>query len=77
MATGDGLDGPEIESWWGTIFSAHGQTSPLAQPASYTMDTGYVLGVKRPGRSVDHLSSSSSEVKERVEIYLCSTSGPS
>jgi hypothetical protein len=34
-------------------------------------------GVKRPGREVDHPPSSSAEVKERVELYLYSPSGPS
>jgi hypothetical protein len=34
-------------------------------------------GVKRPGRGVDHPPSSSAEVKERVELYLYSPSGPS
>jgi hypothetical protein len=29
-------------------------------------------GVKRPGRGVDHPPQSSAEVKERVELYLCS-----
>jgi hypothetical protein len=33
--------------------------------------------VKRPGRGVDHPPSSSARVKERVELYLCSPSGPS
>jgi hypothetical protein len=28
-------------------------------------------GVKRPGRDVDHPPSSSAEVKERVDLYLC------
>ena len=32
------------------------------------------LGVKRPGRGVDHPLSSSTEIKERVELYLCSPS---
>jgi hypothetical protein len=32
---------------------------------------------KRPGRGVDHPPPSSAEVKERVELYLYSTSGPS
>jgi len=41
------------------------------------MGTGYFLGVKQPGRGVDHLPPSSNEVKERVELYLYSTSGPS
>jgi hypothetical protein len=34
-------------------------------------------GVKRPGRGVDHSPASSAEVKERVELYLYSPSGPS
>jgi len=34
-------------------------------------------GVKRPGRGVDHPSPYSPEVKESVELYLYSTSGPS
>jgi hypothetical protein len=34
-------------------------------------------GVKQPGRGVDHPLSSSAEVKERVELYLYSPSGPS
>jgi len=34
-------------------FSAPVQTSAEAHPASYTMDTGSFLGVKRPGRGLD------------------------
>jgi hypothetical protein len=34
-------------------------------------------GIKRPGRGVDHPPSSSARVKERVELYLYSPSGPS
>ena len=34
----------------------------------------YVLGVKRPGGGVSHPHPSSAEVKERVELYLCSPS---
>jgi hypothetical protein len=34
-------------------------------------------GVKRPGRGADHPPSSSARVKERVELYLYSPSGPS
>jgi hypothetical protein len=37
IATRYGLDGPGIESWWGTRFSAPVQTGPGAHPASYTM----------------------------------------
>jgi hypothetical protein len=41
---------------------------------------GYRLsppGVKWPGRGANHPPSSSAEVKERVELYLYSSSGPS
>jgi hypothetical protein len=34
-------------------------------------------GVKRPGRGNDHPPPSSARVKERVELYLYSPSGPS
>jgi len=34
------LGGPDIESRWGAIFSAHVQTSPRAHPTSYIMDIG-------------------------------------
>jgi hypothetical protein len=71
IATRYGLDGP------GVRFSAHIQTGPGAHPASYTMGTGYFPGVKRPGRGVDHPPSSSTEVKEELELYLYSPSGPS
>jgi hypothetical protein len=72
-----GLDGPGIESRWGTRFSAPVQTGSDAHPTSYTMGTGSLLGVKRPRRDVDHPSPSSAEVKERVELYLYSPYGPS
>jgi len=36
------------------------------------MGTGSSPGVKRPGRGVDHPPPSSAEVKERVELYICS-----
>jgi hypothetical protein len=46
IATGYGLDGPEIESRWGARFSAPVQTGPGAHPASCTMGTGSFPGVK-------------------------------
>jgi len=61
----------------GARFSAPVQTGPEAHPASYTMDTVYFPGVKRPGRGVDHPPPSSAEVEGRVELYICSPSGPS
>jgi hypothetical protein len=41
------------------------------------MGTGSFPGVKQPRRGVDHPPPSSVEVKERVELYLYSPSGPS
>ena len=60
------------------IFSARVQTGPGAHPASYTMGTGSSFpGVKRPGSGVDHLPPSRAEDKERVQLYLYSSFGPS
>jgi len=70
ITTRYGQDGPGIESRCGARFSAPVQTGPGAHPASYTMGTGSFLGVKRPGRGVDHPHPSSAKVKERVELYL-------
>jgi hypothetical protein len=61
----------------GAKLSAPVQTGPGAHPDSYTMDTGSFQWVKRPGRDVEHPPPSSAEVKERVELYLYSPSGPS
>ena len=66
-----------IESRWGAEFSAPVQTGSGAHPASCTMGTGSFPGVKRPGRGVDHPPPSSADVKERIELYLYTTSGPS
>jgi hypothetical protein len=52
-------------------------STPGAYPASCTMGTGSFSGVKRPGHVVDLPPPSSTEVKERVELYLYSLSGPS
>ena len=62
---------------WGARFSAPVQIGRGAHPASYTMGTGSFPGVKRPGRGVDHPSPSSTEVKERIELFLFPLSGPS
>jgi len=77
IATGYGMDGPGIESRWRARFYAPVQTGPGAHPASYRMGTKTFPGVRRPGRGVDHPQPSSAEVKERVEPYLSSPSGPS
>jgi len=60
----------------GAGFSAPVQTGSGAHPTSYAMSTGSFPGIDRPGRGVDHPPSSSTEVKERVELYLFSRSGP-
>jgi hypothetical protein len=57
------------------IFST-AQTGPGAHPAIYTMGTESFPGVKQSRRGVDHAPSSSAEVKERIELYLYSFSGP-
>jgi len=41
------------------------------------MGTESFLGVKRPGLGIDHPPPCSAEVKEGVELYLYSSSGPS
>jgi hypothetical protein len=43
----------------------------------YTLGTGSFPGVKRTGRGVDHPPLHSAAVKERLELYLYSTFGPS
>jgi hypothetical protein len=50
----------------GARFSSSVQTGPGAHPASYTMGTGSLPGLKWPGRGVDHPPPSGPEVKERV-----------
>jgi len=61
----------------GARFSAHVQTESGAHPASYTMGAGSFPRVKLSGGGVDHPPPSNAEVKEREELYLNPTSGPS
>ena len=60
-----------------TRFSVLVHTGPGNHSASYTMGTGTFPGLKRPGRGVEHLPTSTIEVKERIELYLYSPSGSS
>ena len=60
----------------GARFSAPVQIGSEGHPVSYTMGTRSFSGVKRQGRTVDHPSLSSAEVKERVELHLYSPFGP-
>jgi len=61
----------------GVRFSPTLQTVTETHPASYKMGTGSFTEVRRPERGVDHPLPSSTEVKEIVELYLYSSSGPS
>ena len=55
------------------------QTGPWggAHQTSYAMDDMFLYREWRPGRGVNHPPPSSTEVKERIEPYLYSPSGPS
>jgi len=48
-----------------------------AYPVSYTVGTGSFPGVKWAGHGIDHPPPSGAEVKERGELYLYSSYGPS
>jgi hypothetical protein len=48
----------------GGKFSAIVQTGPGAHPATYTMGTGSLQGVKRPGRGVDHAPTLATRLKK-------------
>ena len=72
------MGGPGIEYRWEARFSASVHTGPGAHPASCAMGDGFLLsGVKGRRHGVEHLPTSSAEVKERVGLYLYSPSGPS
>ena len=71
---------PWLTIWWHRCnrrrFSAPIRYRPWAHPPSYTMGTGYFQGVKRAGVWHWPPTPSRVEVKERVELYLYSKSGP-
>ena len=70
------LDAPRIESRRGEIFRNR-PDRPWSLPR--LLYNGYRVsfpGFKRPGCGVNHPPSFSAEVKERVELYLYSPSGP-
>ena len=58
-------------------FSAPVQTGLGTHRTSFSMHTGPFPGIKQPGRGVNHSPLSNAEVKEMVELYLCSLSVPS
>jgi hypothetical protein len=66
--------GDRIPVW--ARFSTPVQTNPGAYPASYTMGIGSLSwGVKWSGCGINHPPPSSTEVKERVDLYFHSPSG--
>ena len=66
IATHHGLDGPGIESQWDFLHPSRPALGPTQPPIQWV--PGLSQGVKRP-------SPSSAEVKERVQLYLYSSSG--
>ena len=71
-----GLDGPGIASRFGRDF-LH-MSRPALGPLQLLCN-GYRVSfpwIKRPGHGVKHPPPLSAEVKERVELYLFSPSGP-
>jgi hypothetical protein len=75
ITTDYGLDGPGSNAGGGEILRPI-QTGPGAHPASYTMGTGSFPGSKAAGAWRWLPTPSSPEVKERVQLYLYSPSGP-
>ena len=73
--TGYRLDGLGIESqWgWGFLHLSRPALRPTQPPTQWVLG---LSGVKRPRHGIDHPPHSSVEVKERVGLYLYSSSGP-
>jgi len=62
----------------GASFSASVQTCPGTQSSSFKTGTGFLFwGVKLPRRGVNHPPPTIAEGKEKVKLYLYSSSGPS
>ena len=76
IATCYGLNGLGTESRWGQIFRTHPDRSWGPPSFLYNGYRIFLGGKEQPGRGVDHPPPSSAEVKERVELYLYSPSGP-
>jgi hypothetical protein len=76
IATRYGLDGPGIESrWWRDIqHPSRPDMRPTQPPIQWV--PGPFPGGKEPGRGVNYPPPSSARVKERVELYHYSPSGP-
>jgi hypothetical protein len=71
------LGGPRIETLWGRGFTH--PSRPALRPTRL-LQNGYRFsfpGVKRSGCGLNHPTLSTTEVKERVALYLYTHSGPS
>jgi len=77
IATRYGLGGPEIESRWGWDFPHPSRPALCSTQTTIQRVPGLFLGVKWLGLGVNHLPTSSTEVKEKVELYIYSLTGPS
>ena len=77
IATRYALDGPGIESRWGRDFPHPSRPAlrPTQPPVQWVQ--GLSRGVKWPGSGADHPPPSNVEVEGRVELHICSPSGPS
>jgi hypothetical protein len=73
IATCSGLDSLRTKSQWGGILSTSIHTDPGAHPGSVQQVPFYSPVYKRPGRWCLPPTPSSTEVKERIELYLYSS----
>ena len=74
IVTRYGLDGPGVESRWVRDYPHPSRLAlgPTYPPIEWL--PGLSWGVKQPGRGIDHPPPYSAKVKERVGLYLYSTS---
>jgi hypothetical protein len=71
------LDGPRIQSRWARYFPHPYRLALRHTTPPVRLVPGFFPGSKAAGRGVYHPPPSSAEVKERLELYLYSLSGPS
>ena len=76
IATGYGLDGPGIESWWGSRFAALVETGPGAHSASCKMVTWSSPGIKSGWGVTLTPRPFSCQGHKKVELYLYFPYGP-
>ena len=72
IATRYGLDGPRIESRWGSDFPQPSRPvlGPTQPPVEWVPGLSWGQSDKRQGRGADHPPPSSAEVEGRVELYI-------